>query len=283
VNHTGAEFLKYGVGGRASAMGEAFSAVYGDITSAYWNPAGISLIEKSQLAAMHSEAIFSTSIEYFGAAAGAGKGALGLYAVFSINDPVPFADESGDVEGEIKWSDWSVAGVYARPVAESLSVGAALKVIVRREEDPYFGETSCRALAGDLGFIYSLPIEETINFGVSVVNIGDGIRLKEEKRTDDLPATVRIGGSWKKQPMNFSFETNKIIKEDWNFGAGAELEYTENIFLRTGYYTKSGYIKGLTYGLGVKYASLCFDWANLPAGEMVGAARENRFSLILSF
>ncbi|MEA3507198.1 MAG: hypothetical protein U9R36_06915, partial [Elusimicrobiota bacterium] len=51
---SGAEFLKFGVGGRASAMGEAYAAVGGDITSAYWNPAGLAGIKRYQLGAMHS-------------------------------------------------------------------------------------------------------------------------------------------------------------------------------------------------------------------------------------
>ena len=36
-----AQFLKIGVGARASAMGEAFIAVSNDASALYWNAAGI--------------------------------------------------------------------------------------------------------------------------------------------------------------------------------------------------------------------------------------------------
>jgi len=40
------QFLKIGVGGRAASMGEAFVAVANDASALYWNPAGITQLEK---------------------------------------------------------------------------------------------------------------------------------------------------------------------------------------------------------------------------------------------
>ncbi len=37
-----AQFLKIGVGGRASALGDAFVAIANDASALYWNPAGLS-------------------------------------------------------------------------------------------------------------------------------------------------------------------------------------------------------------------------------------------------
>ncbi|MGE5411889.1 MAG: hypothetical protein ACM3MI_13085, partial [Clostridiales bacterium] len=37
-----AQFLKIGIGGRASSMGDAFVAVANDASALYWNPAGLS-------------------------------------------------------------------------------------------------------------------------------------------------------------------------------------------------------------------------------------------------
>lgn len=50
------EFLKIGVGARASAMGNAYVGIVDDVTAGYWNPAGLSRAGKSpELALMHSE------------------------------------------------------------------------------------------------------------------------------------------------------------------------------------------------------------------------------------
>ncbi|HHG85791.1 MAG TPA: PorV/PorQ family protein [Bacteroidetes bacterium] len=50
------EFLKIGVGARASAMGNAMVGIVSDATAGYWNPGGLSLAQAvPELALMHSE------------------------------------------------------------------------------------------------------------------------------------------------------------------------------------------------------------------------------------
>jgi hypothetical protein len=49
------EFMAVGGGARALGMGGAFAAVAGDASTVYWNPAGISGVDKRQVLAMHSE------------------------------------------------------------------------------------------------------------------------------------------------------------------------------------------------------------------------------------
>ena len=41
----GASFLKFGMGARAVGMGEAFTSISGDISSVYWNPAGLAELD----------------------------------------------------------------------------------------------------------------------------------------------------------------------------------------------------------------------------------------------
>jgi len=49
------EFMALGGGARAMGMGGAFSAVAGDASTVFWNPAGISGFDKRQVLLMHSE------------------------------------------------------------------------------------------------------------------------------------------------------------------------------------------------------------------------------------
>ena len=44
-----AQFLKIGVGARATAMGDAFVAVANDASALYWNPAGISQFQTNEI------------------------------------------------------------------------------------------------------------------------------------------------------------------------------------------------------------------------------------------
>ena len=50
------EFLAIGVGARALGMGNAYVAVTDDVTSGYWNPAGLTAMSSPyQVGLMHSE------------------------------------------------------------------------------------------------------------------------------------------------------------------------------------------------------------------------------------
>ena len=44
---TTANFLEIGVGSRATSMGDAYVAVANDVSSIYWNPAGLSHVTNS--------------------------------------------------------------------------------------------------------------------------------------------------------------------------------------------------------------------------------------------
>jgi hypothetical protein len=48
------EFLKFGPDARGVAMGHAMTAVAGDSSALYWNPAGLSAIERSHVTATHA-------------------------------------------------------------------------------------------------------------------------------------------------------------------------------------------------------------------------------------
>ena len=49
------EFMAIGIGGRPLGMGGAFTGVADDVTSGYYNPAGLANLNYPQLSLMHSE------------------------------------------------------------------------------------------------------------------------------------------------------------------------------------------------------------------------------------
>ncbi|MFW6348068.1 MAG: hypothetical protein ACOC2C_05605, partial [Cyclonatronaceae bacterium] len=51
----GNDFMSVGSGARALGMGSAQVGITGDVTSAYWNPAGLARVEDIEAAYMHSE------------------------------------------------------------------------------------------------------------------------------------------------------------------------------------------------------------------------------------
>src|ERR1035437_878741 len=62
-----AEFLKIGVGGRASALGEAFVAVANDASALYWNPAGLVQFKDDQVMFSHNIWVVDINHDFVGA------------------------------------------------------------------------------------------------------------------------------------------------------------------------------------------------------------------------
>ncbi len=138
------EFLKLGVGADAAGMGNTRIGIANDVTSGYWNPAGIAFMAEPQLALMHNE--------YF---AGIAKYDYGAYAMpiqdsryfgvsflrFAIDDiPNTLNFKDGNTFNYDKITSFSVADMallltYAQKFQENLSLGANLKIINRRIGD----------------------------------------------------------------------------------------------------------------------------------------------------
>src|SRR5438874_1712189 len=77
---TGFEPLKIGVGGRALAMGEAYSALASDPAGTFYNPAALSLTHTPQILLMNKEWLTDTRTEFLGATTTWNKFSLGLGA-----------------------------------------------------------------------------------------------------------------------------------------------------------------------------------------------------------
>ena len=50
-----AQFLKIGVGARASALGDAFVAIANDASALYWNPAGLVQFKNDEIIFSHNK------------------------------------------------------------------------------------------------------------------------------------------------------------------------------------------------------------------------------------
>lgn len=69
VSKYGNDFLSIGGGARALSLGSAYGSISDDVTSVYWNPAGLSQLTQMELLYMHSER-FNGVVGYDFAAAG---------------------------------------------------------------------------------------------------------------------------------------------------------------------------------------------------------------------
>ena len=139
------EFLSLGLGARGLGMANTMCAITDDVTSAYWNPAGLTRMDKRyQLALMHAE--------YFAGIAKYDYGGIGFkidsnqavafsyirFGVDNIMNTTQLIDDQGNVDYD-RISYFSAADnafllsyAYAFPRVPGLSVGANAKIIHRK-------------------------------------------------------------------------------------------------------------------------------------------------------
>ena len=67
VGSSGEIFEKIGVGARAAGMGGAFSALADDITSLYWNPAGVARLKGITVGASYTKWFADVTHNFIGA------------------------------------------------------------------------------------------------------------------------------------------------------------------------------------------------------------------------
>ncbi len=137
------EFLAIGVGARALGMSNSVVASVDDVTSGYWNPAGLSLIKSDrQLVLMHSE-YFAGIAKYDYGSLSARIDATSTVGISFIRfgvDKIPDTSELIDSEGNVNYdkiksfsaADYAFIFSYARKTKiEGFRYGVNVKVIRR--------------------------------------------------------------------------------------------------------------------------------------------------------
>jgi len=141
------EFLSIGVGARALAMSNASVSIVNDVTSGYWNPAGLLMIpSKIQGSLMHAEYFAGIAKYDYGAVAARidPQSVAALSIIRFAVDDIPNTTELIDAEGNIDYdritkfsaADYGFLFSYARSSKiPGLRYGANVKIIHRRVGD----------------------------------------------------------------------------------------------------------------------------------------------------
>ncbi len=141
------EFLNIGAGGRSLAMARSTVATIHDVTSAYWNPAGLASLEKDfELGVMHIEYPHGiATYDYFGGVTRIldSLGTLGLSVIRMGVDDIPntlnMYDDQGNINPHIQndmprvsVADYAFLLSYAKKTSiPGLGLGINAKVIHR--------------------------------------------------------------------------------------------------------------------------------------------------------
>ncbi len=267
--NTGLSFLKIGFGARNLAMSDLGVSTATGVSGSFYNPALISNYDHSQLFFSHTEWIQDLRSELLGA----GFKVFNLPFAVSLNTTKLSGVEirtkptlEPDATFDINYFYGSLTTGFK--VYKSLSFGVTVK---------YIYENILSDEANGLGFdfgVYYKDIMRNLNIAASLKNIGSMNALRNA--STKLPVDLRIGADY-----NFNLESidSKVIvltgvqkytsSDDTHLHFGAEIFYRNILSLRLGY--ASGYeTKGLTFGAGVFWKSINFDYAFVPFSLNLG-------------
>lgn len=262
-------FLRLGNGARAGAMGEAFTAVADDATSMYYNPAGMANVDGVDLNVTHSEWLVDMRFEQVSVVNEMLGGAVGLNftgVYYGAMDRYP--DYPALVpDGTFSPYDLSFAAGYAMDVLPNLSAGVTGKLIYEKIDFE-----SATGWAVDVGLLHRSMIEG-LTLAASMLNLGPKAKFVEEKFYPPFQirggAAYRYDAAWMKG--NVVLATDAVFPNDGTakLHVGMEYNYGNIVSVRAGY--KANYeMQGPTFGFGVVYRSLRFDYAFMPIENVLG-------------
>lgn len=277
---TAAPFLSISQGVRASGMGSAFVSVSEDVSTIYWNPAGISKIQGGSVLFEYTSWIADINYSYFAGAYNLGNiGTIGLSFIAS-NVPEINVTTINEPEGTgetYQVSDMAVSIAYAINLTDNFAIGFNPKFIYQK-----IWRTSATGFAIDLGVQYVTPFDGAV-LGMSISNFGtkmklDGTstlvlydpdpnttgnndRIPAYLQTEEweLPLNFRVGIAYKpikSEHHSVLIAVDAMHPSDNYESVNAGLEYTFNNFLsiRGGY--KSLFLsdseESFSFGFGIK-------------------------------
>ena len=290
---TGANFLEIDVGSAATAMGGAYVSVANDISSAYWNPAGLSYVNSKQTFFMYQPWVADINNIYTGVAINYeeyGTLAFTMNYMGYGNEPVTTVSQPEGTGEFYSANEFAASISFGRKLVDWFTFGATAKYISSN-----IWHMSANAFAIDFGVLVTTNFFSPTNkrnqgmkIGMSISNYGtrlryDGIDLMvpidpepdEYGNYDDveglyktseweLPLIFRMGFSV--QPI-YSEKIRMLVALDAlhpnnnneSLNIGTQLTYLipgkASFFLRAGY--KGIFLKdsqyGLTYGGGLRF------------------------------
>ncbi len=310
------QFLKLGIDARATGMGEAYTAVTNDISSVYWNPAGLALIPQQQAFFSHTNWPGEIMHDYAAVSRSTGVSAYAFSASVLHMAPmdVTTADAFGPTGEKFNYMDMALGLTYSSAFTDKFSFGFTGKYL--RESTAGY---SIDSYSLDLGSLYNTKWKN-LTIGMALRNFGPDVKYTidndEDNHMDEDPVDLldndgdglidedppELGA---KIPMDFSMgasvdlyrtDTEYCIasaqldncidrQETWNLGS----EYKfGSLFARIGYqlnYDTYGPSAGLGWELATRIAVFNIDYAYTNMGKMaedfIGSA--HRLSIKMKF
>lgn len=259
----GFTLLKIEVDARAAAMGGAYTAVASDASASFWNPAGLAGATSKSFNIMYHSIYEDISQEFAAVHILTGKHNLALsvnlltFSDIPIRGHVPTEEPAGTTEA------MNFAGMvsYAKYLFNDYAVGINLKYLFEK----YYLEKAS-GWAFDFG-MKKKNIIDNLDLGITIQNLGQMSDLKY--KSTPLPL-IFCGGLGYTIPFEIlgnspllATDIQYINDDDIYYRLGSELDLLSYFVIRIGWIS-GGSKNEPTFGLGINYQNLHFDYSYYP-------------------
>jgi len=272
---TAADFLNISVSAYQASLGGAGYALSDDIAASYFNPAGLSTIDKAGVNFMHNMWYQDISYEFLGGAFPMGQNsAIAFSAAYLHMGQIDVYNALNQNDGTL--NPYSMVGIvsYSRRLGNNLSMGFSGKYITEKLDD-----IAAKSYAIDFGFQYF-----TGDFSVGAVANNLGPKMKYENESFKLPASVSFGTSYSpyRLPIAFLLGARMPFDGKTSFSLGFEYQMADFMALRSGFggMGSDNTSDAINFGAGFNLAGIDIDYAFNPGGDM---GQTHFFSFTVSF
>lgn len=280
---SGAQFLEIGVGSRAVAMGGSFVAVSNDISSCYYNPAG--LVSLKNIESIFSIVEMPADINYNFAALGKPvrflNGVIAFHFIqlstgeMLVRTPL-YPKGTGQ---KFEANNLTLGFSYGHSVSNKFSIGMSVKYI-------HLGafKYCTSGIAMDLGTIYYTGFK-SVRFGWVISNFGQDLKFINESFS--LPTAINFGVAAEAfqndlNTLTLSIEANRPNDNEERLSLGMEYWLKDILAIRGGYRINYDADR-FSFGIGIKMSvpkigNLKFDYAY---SDMQYLNQINRYSILI--
>jgi len=299
ANLSYASFEELPTGGRQAGLGNAFTAIADDVYSAYYNPAGLAQLHRSEFSAYYAK-LYS-----------------GLTDGSSIDRSYIAYGHPTETHGTFgaSYLDLSLAGLYsentfalhyANSIRERWNLGGSLKLLRKSfgsdtytgnainsdtgaslgAPDPLFAKngSSKSAVSFDLGTQYR--ISRIYGVGLAILNINSPNMALSPGDTDQVAAVYKAGLArrTKTSAIDAEISMRKFTSEEYRFNIGAERWIKDNIAMRGGLGFGDRQYQMTSIGFSYRWEAIQVDYALIyPLTGIKGTFGTNQLSMTFRF
>lgn len=280
ANNSGALFLLFPVGAQAVAMGQTAAALDGRGEAAFWNPAGLATLEKSEFALNTANLAAGATHALTAYFPSRGLGVLGGAVYLVDYGDLERTDGAGNTIARIAPRNIELLASYAAGLAGNVTLGINYKLV----EFVVDCSGDCTDLPNGHGVTHALDLggqlavgpAGALRLGIAVRNVGFKLQVNNRDQADALPARLVLGATYRltlpgavgaSRTERLDVRVAADVDSPWgSYGdsemrLGFDLGYQRLVRLRGGYAFVRDGLSGPSVGMGVTSGAIGVDLA----------------------